>query len=406
MHNLGEVKDEMQKIQESYSYVPNKSKPQVVCVNDIWAYVLFQGSGVMKSAVRELREEFMEFLSSQGFEVSIGFDTPLGRTRLGKRLKNYLFRDAIYLTSESGGWQSAEDFAKFQKNLNKKIDLCCGSDLNRPKTITVDEFLRKPFQGSFVFKDESANRGEGKLLIETPQQFEIFKKFHSDFIKKDPHFFDTIVFQQFIETPTDNFTSLRVVMSSSGDVMVANLKHSGGTTKKAKPEGRFGRFLCDPESEYFLNCRSIISNPMPGGRGECEIIFGKNQYRSEERKMLKAHGFDPKNPKLPDSLVRVAAAIAKNCNRELGVTCGIDFILNTNDSKWYFLEANSNPDVKDYAETKGITNPSALDTFKLDIASKYEALVMYMIERTKQRENLNQNAPHKEVAKKSAQPFK
>ena len=49
--------------------------------------------------------------------------------------------------------------------------------------------------------------------------------------------------------------------------------------------------------------------------------------------------------------------IAIKGNKTLGVICGIDFIYNEKDNKWYYLEIQAFPAIDEWAVTKGIKIP-------------------------------------------------
>lgn len=46
-----------------------------------------------------------------------------------------------------------------------------------------------------------------------------------------------------------------------------------------------------------------------------------------------------------------------NCNAEIGVMCGMDFMLNYEDGKWYYLENQTPPAIDEWARTKNIVIP-------------------------------------------------
>ena len=74
----------------------------------------------------------------------------------------------------------------------------------------------------------------------------------------------------------------------------------------------------------------------------------------------------------------------QKCNKELGIICGIDFIFNKEDNKWYYLENQAFPAIEEWADAKNIrTNKvnNVNDYIKyctLELEARYDALMMYM----------------------------
>ena len=288
--------------------------------------------------------------------------------------------DAIYLTKYSFA-NNQEIAVKWKTEKDQKAARCCGEAVRCPASVTLDDFIRHPFYPA-VFKSELVNWGLDKFLIERPEQLETIQRFRQEVIPQVPeyrYYFDSCLFQQFIETPAECRSSLRVFTSASGDVMAVGLIYSTSQAPQKTTRGTLGMFFSNPDSAYFLNSKSILSNRAAGG----DIIsFGAPRYSDEKRRILKAHGFDPANPAISDDLERTAATIAKECNKELGIICGIDFIYHAGEERWYFLEANHNPAVGTYAAAKG--KKAGVDTaadYQLDLEARMEALRMCMIKR-------------------------
>lgn len=169
-------------------------------------------------------------------------------------------------------------------------------------------------------------------------------------------------------------------MSASGNVMGASLKYSKMIDKKREPQGILEKYFWNEKSKYFLNCSGMFNYYSEGG----SISFSQPRYSSEKKDILKAHEIDPNNPAIPSDVLEVATSIARKCNRELGIMCGIDFILNEEDNKWYYLEIQAFPAIDEWADEKGIRVPnvnSINDYVKyctLELEARYEALMMYM----------------------------
>lgn len=109
--------------------------------------------------------------------------------------------------------------------------------------------------------------------------------------------------------------------------------------------------------------------------------------------ILKEHGLNPQNLKLPDEVMDVCTNIMQNCNREIGVLCGIDFMLNKNDSKWYYLENQAFPAIDEWAYGKRIKLPnghnidSYLEILKIELQTRYESLLLTINQRNQDKEN-------------------
>ena len=273
------------------------------------------------------------------------------------------------------------DIKTFKKEFDKRMFEAGTDKLNYPYSLRIEEFFAKPFFPA-VLKNELTNGGIDKFLIETPEQLEKIKKFYKKFHNIEPYKtnFENCIFQQYIETPTNHQTYLRVLMSASGDAMGASLKYSQVSEKHREPEGIFEKYFWDKNSEYFLNCKGMFNYYSNGGN----ILFSQPRFSYDNRNILKAHNIDPDNPTIPDTVLEIASSIMKKCNKELGIICGFDFILNEKDNKWYYLENQAFPAIDEWAATKGIRKlkVNSVDDYisycALELEARYEALLMTM----------------------------
>lgn len=169
-------------------------------------------------------------------------------------------------------------------------------------------------------------------------------------------------------------------MSSSGDVLGASLKYSRPAMRERNLEGTFEKILLDPKSPFYINSQPMFNYYSGGG----DINLGQNNFCYTDKEILIKHGIDPDNPEIPADLMEVAANIAKNANKELGIICGIDFILNELDGKWYYLEVQAFPAIDEWAiprrirlkEVKNIKDFVKINAYDLEV--RYEALMLYM----------------------------
>jgi len=321
-----------------------------------------------KTKLTNIRKKFLTRLENKGFIIT--YD------------KNDTTNDIVYLTmNELAICDEKIDDYTYKKEFDKRIFQAGGYKLNYPYTVTVDEYLNNPFLPT-VFKNEFANGGIDKFLIETEYKVELIKKFYKNYSSKKEYYeaFKGVIFQQLIETPTKYATYIRVLMSASGDVMGASLKYSKVSEQKRELQGIFEQYFMNENSEYFLNCSTMFNYYSNGGN----ITFTQPKYSSEKQEILEAHGIDPNNPTIPNEILEVASSIVQNCNRELGIICGIDFILNKNDNKWYYLENQAFPAIEEWADAKGLSTIKVknIDDYikynELDLEARYDALMMYM----------------------------
>ncbi len=237
----------------------------------------------------------------------------------------------------------------------------------------VDSFPDILPQLPFVLKNEDNQGGDEKFILRTPEQVEILKRFYNETLTLEKNFspwerwdcksafHEHIRIQKYIKTPTKYNTSLRVMTSSSGDILASSLKYSepASYTKK-KYYGFFDRYLSDPDSPYFIGNESIVSNTIAGGNS---ILLGKNNYSELEQSILVAHGIDPNNADVPQDVKNACIKVAINCRREVGSICGLDFIYDDEEKKWKYLEEHEYPMLYSYAEKYGFSYDSNADDF-------------------------------------------
>lgn len=359
------------------------AKGQVVFIEPLWVTgdtCLFNitnpiARAAAKTKLSKIRKDFILRLEKEGFVIT--YD------------KNYPKDAVCFIMDDTSICSSEIDDKEYKKLFDKCIFEAGGEKLNYPYSLSVEEYFNNPFFPA-VFKNESANGGIDKFLIETSEQLDIIKKLYFDSpnkeIKSD---FESCIFQQLIETPSKYKTYMRILMSASGDVMGASLKYSKVEEVKRSPKGVFEQYFWNPESKYFLNCKGMFNYYSDGGN----ISFYQPKYSSEKSEILKSHGIDPNNPQIPSDVMEVASSIVQKCNPQLGIICGIDFILNEKDNKWYYLENQAFPAIEEWASRNNIRlNPikNENDYIKyliVELEARYEALMMYMNKKNSLQEN-------------------
>lgn len=326
----------------------------------------------------KIRRAFIERLVEEGFTITHN--------------KHNQTNDIIHLIMNDEAIMGANgDEALFKKAFDQRIFAAGGEKLNYPLSSSMEDFFNNPFYPA-VLKNESTNGGKDKFLIETPEQLEVIKKFYKKFKKIEPYnfAFNSSIFQQLIETPTEHKTYLRVLMSASGDVLGASIKYSRVTDKKREARSIFEKHFWDKESEFFVDLKGMFNYYSGGG----DINLAKTRFSYEEREILKAHGISPENPCVPTDVLEVASNIAINCNPELGIICGIDFILDKNTNKWYYLEVQAFPAIDEWANArrKRIVEVRNINDYikynALDLEARYEALMMVMAKKQEKSDSL------------------
>lgn len=329
-----------------------------------------------KIGLTKIRTEFLKKLEADGFVIT--------HDKHDKR------EDIVYLNmNDEALVLDKRDCINFKKKFDQRMLTAGGPKLNYPQSISMEEYFRNPFLPA-VFKNEINNGGKDKFLIETPEQIQKLKRFYDRF-KNHPKYniiFNLSIFQQVINTPTEHKTYMRVLISASGDVLGASLKYSKVSEEKAEPRTEMEEYFWNPKSEYYLGSNGMFNYYSGGGN----INLSDSRLTFSEREILKAHDIDPDNPAVPADVLEVAANIASKCNKELGIMCGIDFIMDVKDNKWYYLENQAFPAIDEWAIRRNKRIPvyrSINDYVKinaLDLEARYEALMLYMAKK-QQRKN-------------------
>lgn len=274
----------------------------------------------------------------------------------------------------------------FDQNIFEKA----GELLNYPLSLSAKDYFEHPFFPA-VFKNEVENGGVDKFLVETEKQFEIMKSFYekcSLYSDVFPEAFKGVIFQKYLKSPGKYTSYLRILLGGSGEVMGANVKYSIGSNQKDNLMGLFEQVFLHADSPYFINAKKMFNYYAGGGN----ISFHQPKYSSEKVSVLEALGFDMQDLKLPEELLTVCKNIMLNCNSQLGVLCGIDFMFNEEDRKWYYLENQAFPAIDEWAQEKGIRLPKQHDVkdylkyLEFELEARYEALMMLVREKQRQKE--------------------
>ena len=213
---------------------------------------------------------------------------------------------------------------------------------------------------SWMLAYRARDRGHGKYLLETSDQ--LAKIVHLGRVyteKTGKRLYDNFMVRPYVKTPSNYFTSYRVLVNSAGYIQGAGLLYSGhaknsdrkivhackdfGDSRLAFMVRRFE----DPESPYFLDARDVRSNILCGG--SMIALMGENRQplRDGEAAILEAHNIDPSRTQIPRDIAQIASSIGRLIGPELDLVLGLDFIQNTQDER-SLLEVNCGPTAAAY----------------------------------------------------------
>lgn len=274
--------------------------------------------------------------------------------------------------------------------------------LRRPATkllrdCTEDDLHQFPY----VLANTGANRGIGKYLIESSIQADAIlraREDHSVFSAPDYEV------REYVPTPGNRYTSVRVNTSPVGEALAAEVIYSGQLKDKtriitASPvpydprpgkhsdvEGYFGvtpeNLFENPDSSYFLGARDVRSNlSLSTAGGSIPILGGKRRRISaEEGRMLDELQIEPNAESLPGDIQSQIMLTAGAADRKLGLATGDDFVYHATEGQFYYLETNASPGLGTYetcwADGQRIGDVYAgvgLDALALDSIARWHA---------------------------------
>lgn len=226
------------------------------------------------------------------------------------------------------------------------------TNVNVPLTLSVDDYLEDIFL-PVVFKNNTANRGEDKYLIENKEQLKRIIALFELPESKEINLKNEFVVQEYVKSFEGINSSIRVFTSCTGDILSSLFLVSMDKSTKKRIKN-FGvnvfnpcEYLNDPNSPYYLNAKNIISNAAGGGR---VIPLNKetSSLSANDEIMLTLHEINVDTLALPKTIVEQCKEISTFWGSKKGIVLGIDFIYNSNDDNWYYLETNRNPSVDGY----------------------------------------------------------
>ena len=316
--------------------------------------------------------DYHELPYSEGESIYFRMETDpklyLSLISKGYKIVNNIFDskdDTLYVTGKRQTW-TCESFDEYKALVDAKIqDVLKDSDIDKPNTtrFNFEDLLDHKYKLPFVLKNENQNGGREKFLIQTEEDYEnlidacsflIRKNLYASepsFVKDDKFRIDydkylnlNFCVQEYIETPSEYNTTVRLLTSPSNDLLYAALKY-----KEPEDYSDDTTLLGYLLSEVFpLSTKSIVSNTLSGGKN---LLLGQDNYREFENELLDSHNI--KSDKF-DELVDSSLRVHKEFEQELGIICGFDYIYNAEEDRWYLLEYHSRPMVGDYSIRQGI----------------------------------------------------
>lgn len=256
-------------------------------------------------------------------------------------------------------------------------------DLVIPKQLTLEQFQEMPFFPA-VASFEGLAGGMGKYLLETEAQWEIFNRFLNT---EGKQIRDGFVFKEFISTPSDRYTSYRVLVSAKGRIIASGLLYSGDT--KSHPTFAISsnpkdilelagislfEYLEIPSSPFFLGSKRFVSNTSRGGN--CIPLnpgAASRAITKQETEIARAHGIGP-DMQLPEVIARQARAIGASLGKRMGLIVGIDFIQDE-DGNVYYLETNADPGMKTYLALKNRGAGTEIEGYRMIMEEVIQELI-------------------------------
>ena len=295
-------------------------------------------------------------------------------------------QSTIYITGQRQVKESFT-FEDYKDKVDTKIrDLLKQKDITKPKTIkfSYDDLIKYNYQVPFVLKNENQNGGREKFLIATEEDYKNLIKACTILIERKilntPYSEDDIrnqidynkylnlnfSIQEYIKTPSKYNTTVRVLTSSSDDLLYAALKYKE-QSKLMDDTSLLGYLLTEV---YPLSTNSIVSNTLSGGKN---ILLGEKVYSNKEKDLLESHNIESNDF---NNLIDASSKTHKECKKELGILCGFDYIYDEDKNKWYLLEYHSKPMVGDYSIRQNIPYRTKEDRIAADGHVRATALAL------------------------------
>lgn len=204
-------------------------------------------------------------------------------------------------------------------------------------------------QEAFVLARKDLERGKGKYLIDTKHQVAILGRLLD--VEDNYSLLDFYDVLEYIPTPSEHYTSYKVVTNPRAEVLAATLVYSRHKKNafdhvvelpNLQSTDDLKRVLFEyPESEAYLGAKAVMSNS--GGGLQIPLMGDySGTLRPGEAEILEAHGIDPSHPAVPEELLSLVGQL-QPLTRLAGLVSSVDFVQHQETRKFYFLEVNAGP---------------------------------------------------------------
>ncbi len=215
-----------------------------------------------------------------------------------------------------------------------------------------------------IIKNPESRKGKEVFQIDSFKTFGIFQKFLTSSTVLIPsianeiiHYDPTIerekfIYQQYVSTPSEFFTSYRVMVSCAGDVITSALLYSENSKNskellQLKNKGKISKntdILVIPDSPFFINSQKVVSNISQGGGIIVLEPAGNSKEPTDvEKCILKDHNINSDTPRLPEAIKEKSKLIGKYLGESgIGLFYGIDWV-QSKDGEYFYLETNLSP---------------------------------------------------------------
>jgi hypothetical protein len=208
-----------------------------------------------------------------------------------------------------------------------------------PKTMKVEEYLATRNVPA-VLKARSFYQGKRVLYLEKDQIERFFDKstWQGRVSAKNMPQPGQYFVQEFIETPSDRFTSYRVV--TVGDVIVGCVLTVSGQTKSVIMSEVEAKDLYQKLARMF-NAYPIVSNVAAGGI-QIPVSHDSRKLEDWEKQVLRYHNIDPDTLGIPEPLKNFATSAGRVAAKHGLLISGQDW-LQDRSGNLYFVEVNEYP---------------------------------------------------------------
>ena len=290
----------------------------------------------MQTVVREAQAAGIEIIDTVGMR-------PEKRVPLAQTAENFdiMPHPALSITRE----------LELAEKLSRRGELNVPSMQYLPDMSRDDMREMLEEEGAFMLLRIDLDRGEGKYLIDRPDQVETLARLLDD--EDTRPLLERLVVRQFIPSPTDHYTSLKVYTNPRAEAIAATLLYSHHTKEESRhpviamPDPRRSYdpariLLEDPASDGYLRAKDGISLSK-GGFGQIALM-GQfvGRLQPGEAEILEAHGISAKYPAVPAEILEQVGRL-QPLARLAGLVSSSDFVINAYTMDPFYLETNTAP---------------------------------------------------------------